>query len=471
MNQNQYSLNSRIPAIAIFDIGKTNKKLFLFDEEYRIIYERTTQLLETTDEDGFPCEDVNALTRWVKEEIKLVSNLEHINIKAVNASAHGASFVHLDSEGSPVGQLYSYLKPYPEKLLSSFLSTYDKDQTLSLQTSSPQLGNLTSGLQLYRLKHERASYFNQIKYSLHLPQFISFLLSGKLFAELTSIGCHTMLWDFQKDNYHEWVHRENIDSKFPELVSSDHVSENGGIMIGVGLHDSSAALIPYLKSFHHPFALISTGTWCISLNPFNQNPLIPMELQLDCLQYLSFEGKPVKASRLFAGHEHELMLKKIAAHYNVNPKILHTLEFNKEIAATLINLQQDNTIEPNKLGQHDSGFNNRDLSKYESFDVAYHQLLIDVVRQQVKSTALVLKNTNVKELYVDGGFSTNSIYMNLLAAGFPQYDVYAASVAQASALGAALAIHNSWNRHPIPKEIIELRPCKRTDGIEIHPII
>ena len=57
---------NKIPVIAIFDVGKTNKKLLLFDEQYKLVYEESKQLLETKDEDGFPCEDVNALTEWVK---------------------------------------------------------------------------------------------------------------------------------------------------------------------------------------------------------------------------------------------------------------------------------------------------------------------------------------------------------------------------------------------------------------------
>jgi hypothetical protein len=35
--------------------------------------------------------------------------------------------------------------------------------------------------------------------------------------------------------------------------------------------------------------------------------------------------------------------------------------------------------------------------------------------------------------------------------------VYAATVAQASATGAALAIHNYWNKLPKPVDLIELK--------------
>jgi hypothetical protein len=36
---------SAIPVIAVFDVGKTNKKLFLFDENYKIVFERTARFL------------------------------------------------------------------------------------------------------------------------------------------------------------------------------------------------------------------------------------------------------------------------------------------------------------------------------------------------------------------------------------------------------------------------------------------
>ena len=47
--------------------------------------------------------------------------------------------------------------------------------------------------------------------------------------------------------------------------------------------------------------------------------------------------------------------------------------------------------------------------------------------------------------------------MNLLAQAMPDIEVYAASMAQASALGAALVIHSTWNPNPIPKDLIELK--------------
>jgi rhamnulokinase len=47
--------------------------------------------------------------------------------------------------------------------------------------------------------------------------------------------------------------------------------------------------------------------------------------------------------------------------------------------------------------------------------------------------------------------------MNLLARAFPELEVFAAHMAQATAVGAAIAIHDSWNTKPMPNDIIGLK--------------
>lgn len=113
-----------LPVIAVFDIGRTNKKCFLFDEQYTIVWEQSVELAETADEDGFPCEDVHALTAWVKQTMQQVWQLEGFSVQAVNFSAHGASFVYINEAGEPVGHLYNYLKPYPAALQQKFYNKY-----------------------------------------------------------------------------------------------------------------------------------------------------------------------------------------------------------------------------------------------------------------------------------------------------------------------------------------------------------
>lgn len=451
------------PVIAIFDVGKTNKKLFLFDQNYNIVYERSARFLETVDEDGDPCENIESLRLSVFDSLRHVFGKKEYCVKAINFSAYGASFVHLDEEGTPVTPLYNYLKSYPPQLLEQFYNTYGGQEAFSLRCASPVLGSLNSGMQLYRLKYEKPELFQKIKYSLHLPQYLSYLISGKACSDITSIGCHTNLWDFVDNGYHEWVRREGVDSKLAPLCPYDEVSKasfpGNNYLVGTGLHDSSAALIPYMVSFNEPFVLLSTGTWCISLNPFNETPLTTEELKQDCLCYLTYQGKQVKASRLFAGNEHEEGIKRIADFFHQDAIKYRSVEFNPEIVERL----QKQLLKEG--GQ--SEFAKRDLSVYRNYDEAYHQLMLDIMAQQVQSTKLVLNGSPVKRLFVDGGFGKNVIYMNLLAAAFPQMEIYAASMAQATSLGAALAIHKAWNKKPVPNTLIQLQYYSVTQELSV----
>jgi hypothetical protein len=168
---------------------------------------------------------------------------------------------------------------------------------------------------------------------------------------------------------------------------------------------------------------------------------------------MQYKGSPVKASRLFAGNEHELQIKRIASNFNVNTSVLKNVEYNPAIIQKLTDCS-DNQIQSSR---HQSAFVTRDLSMFESYIEAYHQLIIDIMEQQYQSTTLVLKGTKVRRIFVDGGFSKNSIYMNLLAKAFPELEVFAASMAQATAVGAAIAIHRNWNSKTLPADIIELK--------------
>ena len=463
--------------IAVFDIGKTNKKLFLFNQHYEIVWETSTQFAETVDDDGEACEDVNHLTGWVRQAMQDVLANPAFDVQALNVSTYGASLVCVDAQGQAVGPLYNYLKAYPADLSQQFYDTYGPEEPISVATASPALGSLNSGLALYRIRHQKPALFNRIRYALHLPQYVSSLFTGQFYADLTSIGCHTMLWDFDRQQYHDWVRAEQLDQKLAPLLPGNAVIDTDvdgkPMKVGVGLHDSSAALIPYLVQFWdgsdpRPFVLISTGTWCISLNPFNTQPLTAEELQYDCLCYLNYEGKAVKASRLFAGYEHEQQVQRLATHFGVPLDTYRHVPYDPSLIDELPARPVQPTPSPLTTKQPavlvQSAFTRRELSDFATYEQAYHQLIHDIVAQQLISTELVLHRSPVKRIFVDGGFSKNPIYMALLASAFPHLDVSAASVAQATALGAALAIHDSWNPLPLPDNLVQLRSVSAATG-------
>ena len=474
----------KMEVIAIIDVGKTNKKLFLFDRHYRIVWERTEQFSEIVDDDGDPCEDLQLLSQWMLSAVGEVLALPQFDVQAINFSGYGASLVYLDSEGNPVGHLYNYLKPFPKLIRQQFYDRYGPVDALAVETASPALDSLNSGLMLYRIKYDKPQLFGHIRYALHLPQYLSYLITRQPLSDITSVGCHTMLWDFTKNQYHDWVVSEDLDTRMGDLFAADKVinvrmDDGRELKAGVGLHDSSAALIPYLASFQDsPFVLISTGTWCISLNPFNREHgptlrLTAEELQYDCLCYLTYKGEPVKASRLFAGYEHEQQTKRLAEHFGVAIDRYKQVRYDADLIQKLQQTTPDARLTEEiippvvMLSLAESAFTQRDLADFDDYDIAYHQLMLDLMAGQLISTALVLPGDGptadesggpnaVTRIFVDGGFSQNPIYINLLATAFPDIDVWAASVAQATALGAALAIHDEWNPLPVPSNLITL---------------
>lgn len=421
--------------IAVFDIGKTNKKFFLFDEDYHIVFEASTHLPEIVDEDGDPCEDIHALTNWILTTFIEVNSSPEFEIVWINFSTYGASFVHVGRDNRPVAPLYNYLKPFPADLKTLFYYRYGGENDFAKITASPVLGNLNSGMILYLLKHRKPDIFHRVHRSLHLPQYVSSLFTSEHFSDLTSIGCHTNLWDFRRGEYHPWVEKEGIAPKLAPIVNSAltvEVRSNQGIMYsGIGLHDSSSALVPYLTYAEEQFVLLSTGTWCISLNPFNDEPLTSAELRHDCLRYLNFRGQPVKASRLFSGHVHEEQCRALSKHFNVDE------DAYKNVTAMNAKPWSEN------------------FSDFGSFEEGYNALVGHLVDQQVESTNLILQ-PDIETIFVDGGFSQNKIFMQRLAEAYKDKKVYAASVVQASALGAAMVVHGTGNNRRVKRDILNL---------------
>ncbi len=448
----------KVPVIALLDIGKTNKKLFLLNQEYNIVHEHTERFPEVVDEDGDPCEDLDKLQSFVLNSLAGLGELPQFDVRAIQITAYGASLVYLDKQGRPLTPLYNYLKPYPDELMEEFYPRYGGGETVAAETASPVLGSLNAGMQLYRLRQQQPERFERLHTALHLPQYLSWLISGKRVSDLTSIGCHTQLWSFSKRQYHTWVRKEMLEGKLAPIVASNTVYPAKNLpwecVVGVGLHDSSSALIPYLVSNEDPFVLLSTGTWCIALNPFDSTPLTREDLQLDCLCYMDYQGNPVKASRLFAGHEHEQQLNRIAHHFGQSPESYPSLSCNVDIVERLLKRFTLSSDQDPVTGL--TVFGKRCLDELASGEEAYHLLILDLVAAQYYALCRVLRNTRVTRIFVDGGFGRNQIFMSLLASAFPDIHVSAASLPQATSIGAALSIHPEWNPYPIPRQWVDL---------------
>ncbi|MGB5983201.1 MAG: FGGY family carbohydrate kinase [Nonlabens sp.] len=443
---------------AVFDIGKTNKKFFLFDADYKEVYREYTSFEQIEDEDGHPTEDIAALQEWLKSLFHRILKKEDFIVKAINFSTYGASFVHLDDDGEVLTPLYNYTKEVDHKIEEEFYGKYGPELAFEKKTGSPRSGLLNSGMQLYWLKQTKPEIFKKIKYSLHLPQYLSYVFTGIPLSEYTSIGCHTSLWDYEKKDYHSWVYKENIHKKLPPIVSTEtsiNMNYNGTrIKIGVGIHDSSSALLPYVRSVKKKFILVSTGTWSISLNPFTNNLLTEEETKNGCINYMRINGKPVKSSRLFLGNEYDLQVKELNARYGVDKDQHKQIKFDKELYSKI----KKNFEHKFKWKSFETENMPDDTSLiYKTFKEAYHHLMIEMVLLQVENIKRISKNQKISRLYVDGGFTDNEIYVKLLSHYLRDMKLRTTKASLGSALGAAIAISDSKLNSKFLKKNYSLR--------------
>lgn len=422
-----------IPVIAVFDIGKTNKKFLLFSTGYELMHEEEIRFEETADDDGYPCDDIDKMEKWIYSVFKNVIAEGKYEITSLNFSTYGATLVFLDGAGKRCAPVYNYLKPLEQGVKEKFSEKYNKEGDFFRRTASPDLDLLNSGLQIYRLKELKPEVFGRVKHILHLPNYISYLFTGQITSEFTSIGCHTALWDYDNFAYDKWLTEEGI--VLPSPSGNDKVFditfEGKKLKAGIGIHDSSASLVPYLQSGEE-FILLSTGTWCINMNPFNNEPLTSEELKKDSLCYLSTRRKQVKSSRFFMGHIHDHYLDRLNSHFcaagdayrRVKPDPVKYREWKNELGKVFT-----------------SGLGEVDLMAFASFEEAYNRLVFDLTESEIESLKIIIpRNDNSKNIYITGGFSNNSIFTSLIASAFPSKNVYISEIKNSSALGAAMAI-------------------------------
>jgi sugar (pentulose or hexulose) kinase len=431
------------PVIAIFDIGKTNKKLLLFDENLRVVSETEERFSEITDDDGFECDDIEHIERWIKESLSMLIKSSKYDVTAVNFATYGATLAYIDENGNRLTPIYNYLKPIDEKIPENLYKRHGGRDEFCRRTASPALGMLNSGLQALWLKTVKPMTFSKVKNILHFPQYVSYVLTGKVCSEHTSIGCHTALWDFDNMDYHPWTTANGL--KLPQPVpveTTNEISFEGkNIRVGIGIHDSSASLAPYFSINKGKFILLSTGTWCINMNPFNSEKLTADQLDKDCLCYMSITRQPVKSSRLFLGNMHETGLKIINEHFKQPESYYKKVKADKALTASLKTRFGGRKIFF-QTGPYSREFREYvDMYEFVSFEEAYHQLMIELCDLTADAVKLVIPaNDDIENLYITGGFSKNELFLDLICEAFCSKKVYTSEISNSSALGAALVI-------------------------------
>jgi sugar (pentulose or hexulose) kinase len=385
-------------------------------------------------------------------------------VLAINFATYGATLVYLNQKGERLTPVYNYLKFMPDGIVEPLYEKYGGVFEFSRCTASPSLGMLNSGLQALWLKRCKAQVFDKVKNILHFPQYLSFRLSGKITSEHTSIGCHTAMWDFDRMQYHDWL--KNTGIELPPPISAEEVFEgtfeNLKVNTGIGIHDSSASLAPYLRGSKDDFILLSTGTWCISMNPFNHTPLSTEQLEKDCLCYMSINQKPVKSSRVFLGHIHDVNLERLVKYFKVDSNEYKKVKTNEVMLKSLMNNSKPNSKFFGSGMKPDYIDSSLDLSLFANFEEAYHRLMIDLSQLVVDSIALIIpENDTTRCLYVSGGFAKNELFTRILADSYPNKQVYTSEINNATSLGAALVLYKQFGLSSMPDLDLHLKRVSR----------
>lgn len=426
--------------IAVFDIGKTHKKIFLYDNDFSVVYKNVIRFDETIDDDEYPCDDIEFIEHWIKSQIVTIQKENQFKIKAINFSTHGASLVYLDKEGKRITPLYNYLKPLDIDF-TPFYDKYGGVEEFSRKTASPAYGMLNAGLQMYWLKTKKPRHWEKVHTILHYPQYLSYLFSNEIKADCTSIGAHTATWDFDNMTYHNWLEKEHI--LLPKPSKSDsatiHNINGDNIAIGIGLHDSSSSIIPLLQNTKtdREFVLLSTGTWIICMNPFSKETLTQRQLKNDCLCFMTPEKRQVKSSMQFLGKVHEVNAIALSTYFNVDKKHFLEMELNKNLCLNIFRRAKQ-VFFPKQIPSNYKG-NLDQLDKYHCYEVAYYQLIFEIAYRVCQGIKRVLDTDNqLKEVYVSGGFNKNEIFVEFLSLMMPNQKIKFPEGKNASALGAAM---------------------------------
>jgi len=425
-------------SIAVFDIGKTNKKFTVFDGDLNAIRTSSIRIGEKRS-NGLICDDVDAIRAWMYSTLN--EALNRYDIGSIVVTTFGATVALLGSKDALSFPVVSYNQEVEPAVREGFFEEFGSPEELYARTGTPPLGQLLNvGLQLYWVKSEFPRVYERTRTILFLPEYFSFMLCKAKSAEITSIGCHTYLYDIINEDWS--VVAEGLD--FPRRTPSicnvwNPIGRYGDAEVAPGIHDSNASLAPFILKEKDKFILASTGTWCVFMylgSEFNPDR---RDMDRDILYYIDVYGRPVKSARFKCGYEFEYYADVIKERFNVDPL---RIPFDEGVAARVIRektayvvptLTPETGQFPRSKGRivDERGF-------FRDPVTAYHVLNLSLAAQTYFALSMLTRDESGLRILVQGGFAKNIHYLRFLATLMPNNQIVYYRYAEATSLGAAL---------------------------------
>ncbi|MCK5672836.1 MAG: carbohydrate kinase, partial [Spirochaetales bacterium] len=312
-------------AIAVLDIGKTNKKLVIYNDQLKQL-DSIFSLFPTIKYNNLDVEDIDGINLWFMESLKTMG--KKYPIKVISVTTHGATGVCIDKEGNPSVPVVAYTNEVDDTFHDNFYNIAGTREELQVQTATTEVKPLINYAKLlYFLKTKFPRDFEKTDKILLYPQYFSYKLTGISSADFTYAGCHSYLWDFKEWRWSDVAEKLGILSKLPENINkpgdilgkiSKNIVEQTNLdpntIVTTGIHDSNSSLLPYLINGEENFILNSTGTWCVVMHPTKELSFTKEELGKMVFYNISANRGLVKTAIFMGGLEFETyteILKKL----------------------------------------------------------------------------------------------------------------------------------------------------------------
>ncbi|TPM14172.1 FGGY-family carbohydrate kinase [Mesorhizobium sp. B2-3-5] len=299
---------STIRHVAVIDIGKTNAKVALVDLVTLSEVALRRMVNAPVRQAPYPHHDVEALWNFILDGLAGLNREKRID--AISITTHGATGVLVDAAGELVLPVLDYEFDGPDSLAAD----YDAARPPFAETGTPRLPlGLNLGAQFFWQQKRLPAEFARATAMLMYPQYWALRLTGVAANEVTSLGCHTDLWNPWTADFSSMVDkldwrrlmapvrpaRDRLGPILPTLAVRTGLDPRTPVFCG--LHDSNASLLPHLLSDAPPFSVVSTGTWVVSMAVGGR--AVALDPARDTLVNVNALGDPVPSARFMGGRE------------------------------------------------------------------------------------------------------------------------------------------------------------------------
>jgi L-fuculokinase len=431
---------------AVLDIGKTNLKLVVLDDDGGEVHvaQRANRV-----EPGppYPHFDADALWAWIVEALRAVP--DRSAIETIVPVTHGATAALLAGERLAMPVL-DYEHDGPDQLAEDYAGVADD----YARTFSPPLPlGLNLGRQIFWQARRFPDAFAGVTDILMYPQYWAWRLAGEKASEVTSLGCHTDLWQPRDGRLSGLVETTGWSALFPRVRAAwemlgplrPEVAAATGLSAAcrvlTGIHDSNASYLAYLASAAPPFTVVSSGTWVICMAAGGR--LDRLAAGCDMLANVDATGAPVPTARFMGGREYQAILGEVP-HAGASLADLDAVLAKGTLA--LPSFAPESGPFPGRRGRI-VGPEPETAGERRALAALYATLMLDFVLEQLGATGRV---------FIDGPFARNALITDSLATLRPGQPVHTLAATCGAGRGALLLTR--WPS--AAKPMIDLAPAR-----------